>query len=81
MPNNIDGLRGPGVTEWDANITRDFKIRERLSFQARVDMLNVLNHSQLNGPGTTPTSSTFGQITAAGQSPNRFVQVQGQLRW
>jgi hypothetical protein len=81
MPNNIDGLRGPGVTEWDANITRDFKIRERLSFQARVDMLNVLNHSQLNGPGTGPTSSTFGQITAAGQSPNRFVQVQGRLRW
>jgi hypothetical protein len=81
FPSNIDGLRAPGVHQIDGSLSRQFKIWESISFFTRVDVLNVENNSILNGPGTTPTSSTFGQITGASASPNRFVQIQGRLRW
>ena len=81
MPTNIAGLRGPGTHQIDASLTREFKIRERFSFVARVDVLNVENNGILNGPNLTPTSSNFGMITGEGNSPRRFIQVQGRLRW
>jgi hypothetical protein len=84
FPNNIPGLRAPGVHQIDGSLTREFrmtKIREGMGFVIRMDMINVENNSILNGPTTTPTSSTFGQITGASASPNRFIQLQGRLRW
>jgi len=81
MPQNVAGLRVAGAHQWNASLTRDFKIRERLSFQAALQALNVLNHSILNGVDTTPTSSTFGTVTSASATPNRFLQIQGRLRW
>lgn len=81
FPVNIDGLRGPGYQQWNASLSRSIKIRERLTFQARVDMLNLFNHSFIAGPNLTPTSSQFGQITGGAANLNRFIQIQGHLRW
>jgi hypothetical protein len=81
MPANIAGLRAPGYHEWDVSIARSFKIRERLTLDTRLDVLNILNHSILNGPDMTPTNSTFGQITGASASPNRFPQIKANLHW
>jgi hypothetical protein len=52
-----------------------------LTFQCRLDALNVLNHSFIAGPSTTPTASNFGQITSGGANLNRFIQIQGRIRW
>jgi hypothetical protein len=81
FPTNIDGLRGPGYQQWNTSVTRKFKIKERLGFETRLDTLNLLNHSFLGGPNTTPSSSQFGQITGGAANLNRFVQIQGHLRW
>jgi hypothetical protein len=81
FPQNIDGLRVPGPHQWNASVTRGFQIRERLVFQARLDALNLPNHSILNGLDANPTSSTFGQVISASAAPNRFLQIQGRLRW
>jgi hypothetical protein len=81
FPAVIDGLRGPGYQQWNASVTRTFKIRERLTFRVRLDALNLLNHSFVGGPNTTPTSSQFGQITSGAANLNRFVQIQAHLRW
>ena len=81
MPSNIEGLRGPGYSEIDGSISRTFRITERLGFDARLDALNIPNHSIMNGPDTSPTSSTFGQITGQTQSPNRFLSIKGTLHW
>jgi hypothetical protein len=81
MPNNVDGLRTAGFHNWNASLMRDIKIREKLTFQARLDAMNFLNHSVLNGVDTSSTSSTFGKVTSASASPNRFLQIKGQLRW
>lgn len=81
FPFNIDGLRGPGYQQWNASLSRNFRIRERMTFQARLDALNVFNHSFVNGPSLSPTSSQFGQITGGAANQNRFIQIQGHLRW
>jgi hypothetical protein len=81
FPQNVDGLRGPGYQQWNASLSRNIRIRERLTFQARLDALNVMNHSYIGSPNTTPTSAQFGQITAGAANLNRLIQIQGHLRW
>ena len=60
---------------------REIRLRERLTFQARLDALNVMNHSFFNGVSTNPSSPQFGQITSGSVTMNRFIQIQGHLRW
>jgi hypothetical protein len=37
--------------------------------QVRVEGLNALNHAQFLAPTTTPTSSSFGQVTEEWSDP------------
>ena len=60
---------------------RDFRFKERYRLSLRLDALNVLNHSFPGGPQLAPTNSQFGQITAAAANLNRFIQIQGHIRW
>jgi hypothetical protein len=81
FPVNIDGLRGPAIHQTNLSLMREIRIAERVRFQARVDALNVLNHSFFGGVNTTPSSAQFGQITSGSVDLNRFIQIQGHLRW
>jgi trimeric autotransporter adhesin len=74
-------LRGPGYQQWNASLRKNIKIRARLTFQMRLDALNLLNHSFIGGPNTTPTSAQFRQITAGAANLNLFIQIQGHIRW
>jgi hypothetical protein len=81
FPINIDGLRGPSIHQTNLSLMREIRLRERVTFQARVDALNVMNHSFFGGVNTTPSSPQFGQITSGSVTLNRFIQIQGHLRW
>ncbi len=81
FPLQIGGLRGPGYQQWNASINRDIRFKERYRLSLRLDALNVLNHSFPAGPQQATTNSQFGQITAAGANLNRFIQIQGHIRW
>ena len=84
-----DSNRAPGEVDFDASISKDFKVYEKLNFQVRVDAFNVINHTNFSSPsgsltvtavGTTPTfatSSGFGQITGT-QNP-RQMQVSARF--
>jgi hypothetical protein len=69
------------TNQWNANVQRDFRIREGLVFQARVDAINLQNRSQFAGPNMNPLSSEFGRITSQTNTRNRFIQVQGRIRF
>jgi len=71
-------LRGPATVNFDAAISRIFRLNERFSLQARADAFNVFNHTNFVGaisPAGLPTSystlstnlssSNFGQVQAA----------------
>lgn len=71
---------GPGFNRIDVGLFRNFKIHEGINFQFRGEAFNVLNHTNLQNPGTTATSSsTFGIITSA--RDNRILQVAGKIRF
>jgi hypothetical protein len=58
-----NSFRGPGYFNLDTNISRTFKIRERLSFNFGIQAYNVLNHANFANPSGSLSAGTFGQIT------------------
>ena len=84
-----DALRVPGEVDFDASVSKDFKLFERLNFNFRMDAFNVINHANFTAPsgslsvtetGTTATfatSSGFGQIT--GTQSQRQMQASGRF--
>jgi hypothetical protein len=59
------GLRnivGPGTWQWDASISRIFRIDENQRIEARVEAYNVSNSFRPQNPSTSLTGGTFGQI-------------------
>jgi hypothetical protein len=81
FPRFFNGLRADGLSQWNANVVREFRIVERLRFQVRADALNLQNRSQMAGPDLSPTSTNFGRITSQTSSLNRFYQIQGRLQF
>lgn len=62
-----NALRGPKYVNLDAEISRFFPITERTKLDFRVEAFNALNHPNFDVPSQRAiTSSTFGQITGAG---------------
>jgi len=58
-----NALRGFGATQVDLTLRRQFRLRERLSLQARGDLFNLLNHPNFGPPTNYLTSPLFGQST------------------
>jgi hypothetical protein len=57
-------VRGPGFENWDAAADKIFAIKERYKLQFRAEALNLFNHPNPNGFGSTNiTSSLFGTIS------------------
>ena len=61
-------LRGPRLTNWDADVLRNFPIYHMSYLQFRAEYYDVLNHTELNDPNfyTQPaaSSTSFGTITS-----------------
>ena len=57
-----DSFRGPGYFDIDAQLTRSFAIKEKMSFQMGVQTYNVLNHPNFANPSGT-LSGSLGLIT------------------
>jgi hypothetical protein len=58
-----NALRGFGATEVDLTLRRQFKLRDRLSLQARADFFNIFNHPNFGPPINYLSSPLFGQST------------------
>ena len=72
-------LRGPGNFNIDFSAHKSFRFTERWNLQYRAEFFNVLNNTNLNNPGTTVTSGSFGRITGAGAP--RIIQMALKLRF
>jgi hypothetical protein len=84
-----DSNRAPGEVDFDASVSKDFKIYKALNFQFRVDAFNVINHTNFQAPSgaltvsevgtaaTFATSSGFGKITLT--QPNRTMQISSRF--
>ncbi len=72
-----DSIFAPGSFNWDMALSRQFKFKERYRLDVRADFFNVMNHANWNGPTTSITSGTFGQITTFGGP--RIIQLSSKF--
>jgi len=76
FPLYLSNVRSDYVNNWDMDVIKNFKIRERYSVQFRGEFLNSLNHPNAFAPPSTDVTSTaFGTITSQYGSA-RLVQMQ-----
>ena len=81
FPVDITSVRADGLNQWNANLRRDFKIKERAVFEVRMDALNLLNRSQFAAPDNNPFNTTFGVVSSTTATLNRWYQLQGRIRF
>jgi hypothetical protein len=74
-----NSLNGPRFFGLDANVTRSFQIRERQRFELRFEFFNLLNHTNLNNPVSSLSSSAFGKIQSAGDP--RILQLAAKFKF
>jgi outer membrane receptor protein involved in Fe transport len=63
---------GPGLSNLDFAIVRNFRIRESLNFQIRGDAYDIFNHPNFTSPTTTIGSATLGLIGATRTTSGDF---------
>lgn len=74
-----NSLIGPRYFGLDANVTRSFQIREHQRFELRFEFFNLLNHTNLNLPVSSLSSSAFGKIQSAADP--RILQLAAKFRF
>jgi hypothetical protein len=74
----VGGLRGPGLTNLDFNVSKQFTFSERFNAQFRTEFFNALNHANFGVPGVT-IGAGFGQIVST--SDARIIQFALKLRF
>jgi len=78
-------LRGPGQANWDMSLYKDFPIREKVTFNFRVESFNLFNRVQFVNPNTQVGNGLFGQITPGSgtgtQNNPRALQFSGRLNF
>ena len=79
-----NAFRGPGNFTFNADLSKNFKVRERFQLQLRAELYNVLNHanSYLALGGTNDVSNTpYAQVqkNGPGQGANRQLQLAAKV--
>ncbi len=77
-----NSLRGPGYTDVDFSVFRNFAIKERYTIQLRAESYNLFNHPNFANPDGTFEDANFGKITAInGSSSPREWQFAGTFQF
>jgi hypothetical protein len=64
-----NAFRGPGYFGADFSLLKNFKIKERMTFQVGVNVYNVFNHANYGDPWPSTASLTLGQTFFMSQPP------------
>jgi len=66
------GITGPGQFNMDGSLVKAFHVTEKLRFELRMDVFNVLNNMTWEDPDTSIYSSNFGKSANNDQLANTF---------
>lgn len=79
FPFTTDGLRNQRFLKFDAGLSKNFRLREGMKIQVRIEAINVLNSPYFSSPNLDPTNSAFGFTSAPTRQPPRDVQIGGRF--
>lgn len=79
IPFTVNGLRNQRFLKFDVGISKNFRIKEGMKFQIRVDAINVLNTPYFTSPNVTASSSSFAFTNAPVRQPPRDIQIGGRF--
>ncbi len=68
-------MRADGINYINANLQRNFKFKEEMHLQFRIDVLNLLNRQSFAG------LDSFGIVRSDTNGPPRFLQAQVRFRF
>jgi hypothetical protein len=72
FPLRFSSIRAAMQNNWDASAIKKFRIHERYEVTFRAESFNALNHAWFSIPNTTPTSTSFGTVTATLGNPRNL---------
>jgi hypothetical protein len=81
FPTRVEGVRGDMLNQWNMNAQREFRIKEGVTLQLRMDALNLGNRTQFANPNLDPSSTNFGRVTSQSAATKRFIDVQARFRF
>jgi hypothetical protein len=61
-PRHFSTLRGPGIRNLDASLSKEFSIREDMKLQIRAEMFNVTNTPRFAFPNSAFGDEGFGNV-------------------
>ncbi|MBV9760717.1 MAG: TonB-dependent receptor [Acidobacteriaceae bacterium] len=64
-----NAFRGPGYTDIDTSLFKNFNLTERLKFQFGASAFNVMNHPNFQNPNANISEGGLGTITATAVPP------------
>ena len=77
-PRYFSNLRGEGIRNLDASLSKEFTIREGKVLQVRAEMFNAFNHQRFAFPDTASGEDGFGTVTS---TVNNFRRMQFGARF
>jgi hypothetical protein len=77
-PRHFSNLRGDGIRNVDASISKEFKIRETHELQIRAEVFNTFNHQRFAFPDVGSGDGALGQVTS---TTNNFRRMQFGARY
>jgi hypothetical protein len=75
-------FHGPGIDNFDAQLSKTIRLTESKSFDIRIEAFNVFNHAQFYGPSSVDgevNDSTFGTVVSA--AAPRLVQLAAKFHF
>lgn len=79
FPLTTGHFRNQRFLKFDVGLSKNFKIREGMKIQLRVEAINFLNTPYFSAPNLDPTSTTFGFTAAPTRQPPRDIQIGGKF--
>jgi len=82
FPYEFSDVRLPAYNNWDASLSKTFKIYETLETQFRFEAVNLMNHPQYGSIASVDvTSASFGMLNPTQSNLPRYLKLALRMNW